>query len=151
MVELSKQLLSWIARLRPTQKVKGDHAIQTGTVHGRLHVDRSTHHHTQHNNHITIVQAASIPPVRPNHPAPPIAPRLVENSPAPLASSAACAAALKKLDQLRDRSRVLDFMEREFGTRMVIHLTSEQLYRLDRYLDVVLKDRRNLKTTRRRQ
>ncbi|GAB6454944.1 hypothetical protein bcgnr5379_63350 [Bacillus cereus] len=49
------------------------------------------------------------------------------------------------MGQLRDRIAVLNFMEDQFGTRMVIHLKPEQLYRLNRYLDVVLRDPRNVK------
>lgn len=53
-------------------------------------------------------------------------------------SSVEQSAALRRLDKVPNRVAILDFMEREFGTRMVIHLKSEQLYRLNRYLDVVL-------------
>lgn len=53
------------------------------------------------------------------------------------------------MEKLRDRTRVLDFMVREFGTRMVNQLTPDQHYRLSRYLDAVLQDRRNLKARRR--
>lgn len=159
MVEQLKELLSWMTRLLPTQKVRGDHAMQIGKVHGRVHVDRSTHHHTQHHNHVTIIQAHSCATVYPAHPAQPTpqsAPRtaaqpVVIDRPPNVAAPGACSATLSRMNLLRDRTRVLDFMEREFGTRMVIQLTSEQLYRLDRYLDVVLSDRRNLKVIRKRQ
>lgn len=48
--------------------------------------------------------------------------------------------ALTLLDQVPDRIAVLDFMEREFGTRMVIELDTRQLYRLRRYVEVILKN-----------
>lgn len=45
---------------------------------------------------------------------------------------------LALIDRVPDRIAVLDFMEREFDTRMVIHLGPQQLYRLRRYLEVIL-------------
>lgn len=45
---------------------------------------------------------------------------------------------LARMDKLPDRIAVLDFMEREFQTRMVIDLEPAQLYRLKRYVEVVL-------------
>lgn len=149
MVELSKQLLSWIAGLLPTQKVRGDQAMQIGRVHGRVHVDRSTHHHTQHNNHVTIIQAPCVEPVRAGQVVQPAVHPVADAKPHGLISSADCAAVLRRMEKLRDRTRVLDFMVREFGTRMVNQLTPDQHYRLSRYLDAVLQDRRNLKARRR--
>lgn len=35
------------------------------------------------------------------------------------------------------RISVLNFMQREFGTKMVIQLQSEQLYRVKRYIEVI--------------
>jgi hypothetical protein len=46
------------------------------------------------------------------------------------------------------RIRVLNFMESKFGTRMVIELKAEQLNLLNRYLEPVMKDTRNLKDAR---
>lgn len=48
-------------------------------------------------------------------------------------------AVLRLMDEVPDRIAVLDFMEREFATRMVIELKPVQLYRLRRYVEVVLK------------
>jgi hypothetical protein len=39
-------------------------------------------------------------------------------------------------------------MESKFGTRMVIELKAEQLNLLNRYLEPVMKDTRNLKSAR---
>lgn len=163
-----KQLLAWLRKLLPRQKVVGDEAIQIGQLQGnaQVHVDKSTHHHhapVQHQHHvtvmsgvghgnvqvgsaggnvvsqhITIIQAPSMAPaahcadrtgLRPNTPpaGPATQPTSIEQS-----------ATLRRMGKLRDRVQVLDFMEREFGTRMVIHLKTEQLFRLNRYLDVVL-------------
>ena len=48
-------------------------------------------------------------------------------------------AVLQLMAGVPDRIAVLDFMEREFNTRMVIELKPAQLYRLRRYVEVVLK------------
>lgn len=45
---------------------------------------------------------------------------------------------LALIARVPDRVAVLDFMEREFDTRMVIHLGPQQLYRLRRYVQAIL-------------
>lgn len=45
---------------------------------------------------------------------------------------------LALMDRVPDRMAVLDFMAREFDTRMVIHLGPQQLYRLRRYVEAIL-------------
>lgn len=45
---------------------------------------------------------------------------------------------LALMDCLPDRIAVLDFMDREFGTRMVVDLDSRELFRLRRYVEVIL-------------
>lgn len=100
----------------------GSNNLQVGQAGGDVisHVSRHTHHH------VTIIQAP---------------PQASANEPqARKPSSTEHSAVLRRMDQLRDRVPVLDFMEREFGTRMVVHLKSEQLFRLNRYLDVVLRN-----------
>lgn len=128
-----KQFLAWPGKLLPRQKVVGDGAIQIGLVTGsaQVHIDKGTHYH------ITVIQRFVHGPA--NEPQ--------ARNPSPSEHSAV----LRRIGQLRDRVAVLDFMAREFGTRMVIHLRSEQLFRLNRYLDVVLRDARNVKTQRRRR
>lgn len=46
-------------------------------------------------------------------------------------------AVLRLMDELPDRFVALDFMEREFNTRMVIELKPAQLYRLRRYVETI--------------
>ncbi len=41
MGELPKQLLAWLAKLLPQQRVRGDHAVQVGKVQGGMHADHS--------------------------------------------------------------------------------------------------------------
>jgi hypothetical protein len=49
-----KQLLAWLSKLLPQQKVVGDSAIQIGKMqgHAQVHVDKSTHLH-KHTQHLT--------------------------------------------------------------------------------------------------
>lgn len=104
----------------------GSGNLQVGVAHGD--VVSSVSHLTQHTHYVTVIQTSASEGGNTRKP-----------------SSSEQSAVLRRLDQLRDRARVLDFMDREFGSRMVIHLTPEQLYRLNRYLDVVLRDPRNIK------
>ena len=121
MGELPKQLLAWLARLLPKQKVRGDRAIQVERVDGDLSTDHSTHHHTtrfaqsgcvgtgaMHMGHVSGVQNvtqvhqhfyAALPPQAPVTPDPPAAPAeqavpeaSVALSPAPAARSTTTAA-----------------------------------------------------------
>lgn len=48
-------------------------------------------------------------------------------------------AVLQLMRALPDQGAVLAFMEREFGTRMVIELPENQLYRLRRYVETIHK------------
>lgn len=108
----------------------GSHNLLVGQAGGDVvsQVNNYTHHH------VTVIQT----PLQ----APANEPQAMKPSPS------GQSAALRRMDSLRNRVAVLDYMEREFGTRMVIHLKSEQLFRLNRYLDVVLRDPRNVKTKR---
>ena len=106
----------------------GSGNLQVGVAYGD--VISNVCHLTHHSNHFTFIHP---PGTRPD----------ATRKPSSLEQSAV----LRRLDLLRDRVRVLDFMDRQFGTRMVIQLTPEQLYRLNRYLDVVLRDPRSRKPT----
>lgn len=46
---------------------------------------------------------------------------------------------LQMMERLTDRSQVLDFMEREYGTRTVLELESNQLHQLRWYVEVLLR------------
>ncbi|WP_368921826.1 hypothetical protein [Comamonas aquatica] len=106
--------------------------VQVGHAGGHV-IGQVNHHH-----HITIIQAPSMAPAAQS------ADRTGFRTDAPIVGSVnqptslEQSATLRRMGKLRDRVQVLDFMEREFGTRMVIHLKTEQLFRLNRYLDVVL-------------
>lgn len=116
----------------PNQSIDaGSGNLQVGIAHGDVvsHVN----HHTQHISHITIIQASSGPP----SPVDPIKPTSSEQS-----------AVLRRMDQLRSRITVLNFMEREFGTRMVIHLRPDQLNRVHLYLDAVMRNPEAIKSER---
>lgn len=45
---------------------------------------------------------------------------------------------LRLMERVPDRIAILDFMEREFRTRMVIELSPKQTFRLRRYVEVVV-------------
>lgn len=45
---------------------------------------------------------------------------------------------LRLMHRVPDRIAILEFMDREFRTRMVIELTPTQTYRLRRYVEVVI-------------
>ena len=118
---IPKQLLVWIRQLLPKQKNTGSGAVQVGKAGGDVTVVNLTQHITQH---LSPIHAGS---------------RL---SPAPVRRQASKAQRevlllMMKLDERE--GAVLDFMQREFGTRIVIDLNESQLYRVRRYVEVALK------------
>lgn len=118
MGELPKQLLAWIARWLPKQSNQGDGAVQIGKAGGNV----TTSHVTIVNfNHHHNVQ--SPPPQDEARKAPQATPQQKE--------------VLKMIRRLPNGHAVLNFMEREFGTRMVIQLNPAQLSRVRKYIEVV--------------
>jgi hypothetical protein len=105
--ELPKQLLAWIARLLPKQKVQGDGAIQVGKVEGGMQV---VHQHFY----------AAAQPVRPK-----------------ATATHREVLALMELLPSPVRNKVLDFMRREFNTAMVVELQPAQLLRVRRYVETI--------------
>lgn len=138
-----REILQWLIKLLPKQKMQdndGSGNLQAGRVEGDLH-----HSHTQAVYNIFMM-------------APDPAQTAVVSEPSTKAEdiptvqitrlqSQQHSAVLARMGQLHYRSRitVLDFMDREFKTRMVIELQTEQLFRLNKYLDVVLSNPRALK------
>ena len=117
-------------------EVAGSNNLQVGYAGGNV-VSRVSHHNHNHtHSHITIIHAP--------------AQASVNESQVRKPTSATQSATLQRLDQLhmQKRIRVLDFMQAKFGTRMVIELQAEQLNLLNRYLEPVIKDTRNLKEPR---
>lgn len=112
--------------------------VQVGVARGDVSV--SNHRHTQAVYHIYHMTGQKAPQEAPQTSSPPFTSQPTKAD-AAMPSSVEQSATLRRLEQVPDkRVAILDFMEREFDTRMVIHLKSEQLYRLNRYLDVVLKN-----------
>ncbi|MDD5479674.1 hypothetical protein [Rhodoferax sp.] len=101
-----------ISRVMPAQHSSGNGAIQIGKMGGGV----TNVHLTQH------IYRAPASPAAHQYAGKDV--RLV----------------LALLDQVPDRIAVLDFMEREFGTRMVIELSAPQVYRVRRYAEVILKN-----------
>ncbi len=112
MLNAYKNFLRELIRLvLPRQQNKGDGAVQAGRVGGNLTV--INHHHGSRNRTTKVVN---------NHGR----------------STQEHRAVLQLMDGLRDRIAVLDFMEREFGTRMVIELEPKKLFRLKRYVETII-------------
>ena len=113
MREIPKWFQRFVRRLLPIQKSSGHGAVQVGKVDGQV----TTVNLTQH------IYAPVHRPVA---------------VPAPAAVTAGHKDVLNLMRHLPNRIAVLDFMEREFGTRMVIELNTLQVKRLRRYVEVVL-------------
>ena len=128
MRELKKWLARLISRLMPTQTSSGAGAIQIGKMGGGV----TNVHLTQHIYYPPETHRADVPPIRVARPDRRVRPRPPHKE--------VQRQVLALLDQVPDRIAVLDFMAREFGTRMVIELDGRQLYRLRRYVEVILKN-----------
>lgn len=122
MGELPKQLLAWIARLLPKQKVQGDGAIQVGKVEGGMQVVHQ-HFYSAAPNGLGASRTD-------DEKAPPATPEQRE-----------VLAMMKVLDK-PTRYKVLKFMRDNFGTAMVIELSPSQVYRVRRYVETINRSRR---------
>lgn len=110
-----RELFQWLQKIiqqsKPSQHSKGNAAVQVGELRG----DVTSVHLTQ-NFYGGVPRAARTQ------------------------ATAEHKQVLALLDRVSNRVAVLDFMEREFKTRMVIDLTQVELYRLRRYIEVILAD-----------
>ena len=116
----------------------GSGNTQVGYAGGQVvsQVSHHSHNHSHTHSHVTVIQASAQAPANESQVRRP--------------SSAEQSATLRRMNRLNTekRIRVLNFMESKFGTRMVIELKAEQLNLLNRYLEPVMKDTRNLKSAR---
>lgn len=160
MGELPKQLLAWLAKLLPKQKVRGDRAIQVERVDGDLNTDHSTHHHTtrfaqsgcvgtgtMHMGHVSGVQ--NVTQVHHHFYAPAQsaqeadAPAAASPTPAPVRPPSGATAEQKQVLALMDplpgpvRNKVLAFMRKQFNTARVVELQPDQVYRVRRYVETI--------------
>lgn len=127
MREIPKQLLAWLGRLLPQQKNSGSGAVQVGKAGGDVTVFNITHH-----------QHAAPPYTQVNRlsPVAHVAQHKRQASPAQRE-------VLYLMKQLAEREAlVLDFMQREFGTRRVVDLGEAELFRVRRYVEVSLQRER---------
>lgn len=126
MREFPKQIWAFLARLLPKQNNSGSGAIQIGKMGGSF----TQVHLTQHIYAPKPAPKANVPPVNVSRPESRCGPRpsIKEDQ----------HQVLTLLNQVPDRMAVLDFMMREFGTRLVIDLEAQQLFRLRRYVEVIL-------------
>ncbi|WCM88549.1 hypothetical protein [Acidovorax sp. NCPPB 3576] len=107
--------MAWAAKLLPRMKNEGAGAVQIGKVEGNV----ST-------NHFTITVIAPKPEPGPEAPAAPLSLTSPEQR-----------EVLRLIRQLQDNKGVFLFMERTFGTRMVIDLEPAQLLRVRRYVETI--------------
>lgn len=112
MSELPKQLLAWLARLLPKQKIQGDGAVQVGKVGGNFTVVNVTQyqapapseHFHQRNGSIANPEQREV---------------------------------LRMISRLHNKDSIFLFMTRQFGTHMVIDLQPSQLLRVRRYVESI--------------
>ena len=123
MGELPRQLLAWIARLLPKQKVQGDGAIQVGKVEGGMQVVHQ---------HFYPSAPSGYGPSRTDD----------EKAQAATPEQREVLALMKVLDK-PTRYKVLKFMRDSFGTAMVIELLPSQVYRVRRYVETINRRRRD--------
>lgn len=114
MSELQRLLKVLLKFVLPTQQNTASGVVQAGKVDGNITVINHHHH-----------APPSVPPSPPQRKT--------------VRANAEQKAILRLMDEVPDRIAVLDFMEREFDTRMVIELGQPQLYRLRRYIEVVIE------------
>lgn len=116
--EIPRWIAALIAKLLPKQKNTGNNSVQVGSAGGDVTV-------------VNVTQYVQTQPMR--YWDPPSNGRLRDQQ----------RQVLKAMRSLPDRRAVLRFMEREFGTTLVIELTPFQLMRLERYVAKILgRDRR---------
>lgn len=117
-----------ISRMMPTQTSSGDGSIQIGKMGGGV----TNVHLTQHIYAPNSAPQTDPPPIHVSRPDRRSGPR---SSPKEEQRQV-----LALLERVPDRIAVLDFMDREFGTRMVIELAPAQVFRVRRYVEVILKN-----------
>lgn len=149
-----REILQRLIKLLPKQKMQGndgDGNLQAGRVNGNLH-----HSHTQAVYNIFMLPPEPAPQTNKQEP-------VTEPEDAPKKAATAAlmpqaqtwpravkpqsqqqSATLARMDLLQYRARltVLEFMNREFQTKLVIELQPDELHRLNKYLDKVLSNPR---------
>lgn len=107
MGELPRQLLAWMARLLPKQKVQGNGAIQVGKVGGN----------------VTIVHVTHAPDSQASKPASLTTPEQRE--------------VLGLIRRVPNKEAVFSWMQKSFGTRMVMDLKPSEVLRTRRYVETI--------------
>ena len=129
---IPKWLRDWIAQLKPSQHSSGAGAVQIGQVHGGVSNSQTSHHVMKvthiHNHHYQAPPPSPPKPLRPSEMPAHLRPRSTKGH----AELFVLLTSMRPNDQ-----KVLEFMEREFGSHMVIDLDEAQLYRTRRYAEAV--------------
>lgn len=138
-----QKMMQWLLKLLPKQKMQdnGSGNLQAGRIDGDLH-----HTHAVYN--IFMMAGDGVQAHESTKTAEPDKEQVQAVHARAMPESAEQSSTLRRMGQLRNRITVLNFMEREFGTRMVIHLRPEQLKRLNLYLDAVMRNPQALKSER---
>lgn len=132
MSELPRQLLAWLAKLLPQQKVVGDNAVQVGKVQGGLHMDRSTHSSAVHVTQVTHQHFYAVAATPSQAPA--------ANDAGKLTPEQREVYALMRQLRRRDYNRVVTFMREQLGTGLVQQVHGQSLFRLRRYVETIQRN-----------
>ncbi|WP_343590147.1 hypothetical protein [Paracidovorax wautersii] len=114
-------MLAWIAKLLPKQKNEGSGAVQIGQAGGDVT--------TNSTSNVTIINLVTPAAAEAASPQPPPALTTVEQR-----------EVLAMIRKVPNREAVFLFMQKQFGTRMVIDLQPQQLLRLRRYVEAIHKN-----------
>lgn len=134
MSELPKWLGALVARLLPKQKTEGDHGAQFGKVGGNVTIV----HVTQHVRTEPVSPAAAQPFATTAPAAVPV-PAAQPYRPGGGVANEEQRHVLHLIRRLPSPAGVHEFMQREFGTHMVIHLQPRQLHRVRRYVEKIIQ------------
>lgn len=132
-----REILQWLTKLLPQQKVKGDGNFQAGRVEGNLSNTQTTTHQTIYNNTI-YVMATDQPAANESQPAP-----LMAAPPSAADKKPATAEQLEVLRIMRMSTAARDyaeaFMRRHFNTTRVKSLDDLQCKRTRCWVDACLE------------
>lgn len=120
MGEAKKWLLAWVAKLLPKQTNTAAGAVQVGQAGGNVTIVNLTQNLTHH--HAPVANDGG-------------AQRGADRT---RTATPEQREVLQLMRHLSSQTTALDFMQREFNTTMVIDLDGRQLFRLRRYVEVIL-------------
>ncbi|MEG0920287.1 MAG: hypothetical protein RSD57_00085 [Comamonas sp.] len=129
--KLPKWLLSWMASLLPTQSSSGDRAMNIGQVNGDVH--HVTHNVSQRPVTMHVTQVFYSAQVQ--------AQQSAANSGVANEAQREVLALLRQLSE-GAKLRVLNHMDKKYGTKKVVDVNGSELKNLKRYMEVTLQNER---------